>query len=269
MTDITERVRERYGAAARRAQGDGEADCGCACGEHGCCGGGAGEIALTLGYSADDVARAGAGNLGLGCGNPLALAKIAPGMTVLDLGSGAGFDAFLAAERVGPSGRVIGVDLTPEMIALARRNAAARGDTNVEFRAGRIEALPVDDASVDLVLSNCVINLVPEKASAFAEVARVLKPGGTLSVSDLVLLAPLADALRDDLEAHVGCVAGASPIGEYVSALLAVGLVDVAVSTITPAGAMLAGLAAPEAARAQAARALVSATFVARKPQSA
>ncbi len=268
MSDITDRVRERYGAAARKAQGDHAADCGCGCNDRGsCCGGGAGTIALTLGYSEKDVAEAGEGNLGLGCGNPLALARIAPGMTVLDLGSGAGFDAFLAAARVGPTGRVIGVDMTPDMIALARKNAAKRGDTNVEFRAGRLEALPVDDASVDLILSNCVLNLVPEKERAFREAARVLKPGGTLSVSDLVLLAPLSDALRQNVTAYVGCVAGASPLGEYVSQLFDAGLVDVAVTSITPAGAMLAGLGVSDADRASAERALVSANFVARKPR--
>src|SRR5882672_2990625 len=164
MNDIVDQVRERYGAAARRAQGDVSAACGCACGcggnsDAGCCGGGAGDIALHIGYDADDVARGGDSNLGLGCGNPLGLAAIRPGMTVLDLGSGAGFDVFLAAARVGDAGRVIGVDMTPDMLALANKNAAARGATNVEFREGRIEALPVADASVDLVISNCVINL--------------------------------------------------------------------------------------------------------------
>jgi len=198
MESIVEKVRERYGLAAQRAADGTQAGCGCDCESLGCCGGGhdAGSIARAIGYSDEDLATAGDGNLGLGCGNPLGLAAIAPGMTVLDLGSGAGFDAFLAAERVGPGGRVIGVDMTPEMLALARRNAEVRGVTNVEFRAGRIEELPVEDASVDLVISNCVINLSTDKPAVFGEIARVLKPGGALSVSDLVLVSDLPDAVR-------------------------------------------------------------------------
>ena len=239
-----EQVRERYAAAARRAAGETDpAALKPACCGPTCCGGDgdAEAIAKSIGYSDADLASAGEGNLGLGCGNPLALASIRPGMTVLDLGSGAGFDAFLAAERVGPGGRVIGVDMTDEMLALARKNAVARGATNVEFRRGRLEALPVDDGSVDLVISNCVINLVPDKAAAFAEIARVLAPGGAVSISDLVLLGPLPDSVRGDVEAYVGCVAGASPLGEYPAGLLAAGLIDVSIPRIVGAG--LTGLA--------------------------
>ena len=265
MNDITDEVRERYGAAARRAQGDTSAACGCGCGT-GCCGGGAGDIALQVGYAAADVAKGGDSNLGLGCGNPLGLAAIRPGMTVLDLGSGAGFDAFLAAERVGDAGRVIGVDMTPDMLALARKNAAARGATNVEFREGRIEALPVEDASVDLVISNCVINLAPDKPRVFREIARVLKPGGAVSVSDLVLVRPLPAALASSVDAYVGCVAGASPLGEYIALLAGAGFTELAIPTLVPAGLMVAGLAVDDAARTAAAQALVSATFAAKKP---
>src|SRR5688572_22797725 len=240
-TTKVEQVRERYADVARRAAGTAtETEAKSCCGPS-CCGGAtdAATIAKDLGYSDQDLATAGEGNLGLGCGNPLALAAIRPGMTVLDLGSGAGFDAFLAAERVGPTGRVIGVDMTEEMLALARQNAAARGASNVEFRGGRLEALPVADGSVDLVISNCVINLVPDKAAVFAEVARVLKPEGTISVSDLVLLGPLPEAVKADVEAYVGCIAGASPLGEYPALLLAAGLDEVTIPRLAGAGSMV------------------------------
>jgi SAM-dependent methyltransferase len=270
---VVEQVRERYAGVARRAAGSeaaaerGEKSC---CGPT-CCGDGTdtATIARGLGYSEADLATAGEGNLGLGCGNPLALAAIRPGMTVLDLGSGAGFDAFLAAERVGPGGRVIGVDMTEEMLVLARRNAAARGAANVEFRPGRLEALPVEDASVDLVISNCVINLVPDKEAVFREVARVLKPGGTISVSDLVLLGPLPDSVKTDVEAYVGCIAGASPLGEYPARLLDAGLVEVTIPRLARAASMVEGLgggAIPRDDVARAAAVVASAVFHARKP---
>jgi SAM-dependent methyltransferase len=227
---IVDAVRERYGEAARSAAAGGTASC---CGPAACGGeiADTADVALRLGYTAADVAAAD-GNLGLGCGNPLALAAIRPGMTVLDLGSGAGFDAFLAAERVGPTGRVIGVDMTPDMLSLARANAAKRGATNVEFREGRIEALPVEDATVDLVISNCVINLSTDKPAVFRELARVLKPGGTVSVSDLVLVADLPADVKADVLSYVGCVAGALPLGEYVALLHAAGLDGVRVERI-------------------------------------
>lgn len=188
-TTITEAVRERYASIAR-----GERGCGCS----------SPATTVAIGYSADDLAIAGAANLGLGCGNPLALAGIEPGMTVLDLGSGAGFDAFLAWRRVGPAGRVIGVDMTDEMLGLARENAQKLGATNVEFRKGSIERLPVEDASVDLVISNCVVNLSPDKPAVFRELARVLKPGGRFALSDIVLLGPLPPAIAADIQAYVG-----------------------------------------------------------------
>ncbi len=262
--DLTREVQKRYGETARRAHEGDSAGC-CATS---CCGDATdtGSIALGLGYTSEDVATAGEGNLGLGCGNPLALATIEPGMTVLDLGSGAGFDAFLAAERVGPNGRVIGVDMTPEMLALARKNATVRGATNVEFREGRIERLPVEDASVDFVISNCVINLSPDKPAVFAELARVLKPGGRISLSDLVLTGELPEAVRASVLAYVGCVAGASSVGEYIARLLDAGLGEVALTRIVPAGSMLEGLEGIGGANDPAARAVVSATFTARKP---
>ena len=244
--DIVDRVKERYGEAARSAASGDKAGC---C-EASCCGAeDAGAVAVRIGYEASDVAGAD-GNLGLGCGNPLALAAIRPGMTVLDLGSGAGFDAFLAAERVGPDGRVIGVDMTPDMLALARANAAKRGAMNVEFREGRIEALPVEDASVDLVISNCVINLSTDKPAVFREIARVLRPGGRVSVSDLVLVADLPEDVKQSVLEYVGCVAGALPLGAYVGLLLDAGLGDVSIARIAPYER----------------REVVSATFVASQP---
>jgi SAM-dependent methyltransferase len=188
-----------------------------------CCGGAtpnADTIARRIGYSDEDVRAVPAGaNLGLGCGNPLALANVEPGEIVLDLGSGAGFDALLAARVVGPTGRVVGIDMTPEMIARAEANAEKAGVENVEFRRGYIEALPVDDATVDVVISNCVINLSPEKARVFAEAHRVLRPGGRLAISDLVLKAPLPTELFRSVEAYIGCVAGAMQRDDYLAAI--------------------------------------------------
>jgi len=221
--DIRETVREKYGALA---EGN---DCGCGCstGAASCCG--TDEATMTtLGYSKEELAtipeRA---NLGLGCGNPLAHAGVKPGETVLDLGSGAGIDAFLAAREVGPSGRVIGVDMTASMIARARENAAKGGYANVEFRLGEIENLPVADASVDVIISNCVINLSPDKRRVFAEALRALRPGGRLVISDLVLTKPLPDKVRQSIEAYVGCVAGASLKDEYLQLVRDAGFRDV------------------------------------------
>ncbi|MGC2352857.1 MAG: arsenite methyltransferase [Candidatus Udaeobacter sp.] len=200
---IREEVRQRYGATAR-----GESS---SCGD-GCCSSTSTEM---LGYSAEDSAIAPEpANLGLGCGNPLAIASLQPGQTVLDLGCGAGFDSFLAARAVGPSGTVIGVDMTHEMLAKARENARNHGFRNVEFRLGEIEALPVADQSVDVIISNCVINLSPEKPRVFAEAYRVLKPGGRLAVADIVATATLPDEIRGDWAAYTGCMAGASQIGD-------------------------------------------------------
>jgi SAM-dependent methyltransferase len=174
--------------------------------------------------------------MGLGCGNPVALAGIAEGETVLDLGSGGGIDVFLAARKTGDAGRVIGVDMTPEMLERAEANAAKLGFDNVEFRPGLIEDLPVGDATVDVVISNCVINLAPDKRAVFAEVARVLRNGGRLIVSDIVTDGPLPDAIVNDPEAWAACVGGALPRTDYVDAIRAAGLVDVEVLAETGSG---------------------------------
>ena len=168
-------------------------------------------------------------NLGLGCGNPVALASIKDGETVVDLGSGVGFDCFLAASRVGQHGRVIGVDMTPEMVARARENAAKGGYSNVEFRLGEIENLPVEDSLADLVISNCVINLSTDKARVFAEAYRVLKPSGRLMVSDIVLLKPLPPPILNSIAAYVGCIAGAAMKTDYIAAIRTAGFQDVTI----------------------------------------
>lgn len=172
-------------------------------------------------------------NLGLGCGNPLALASIKEGEVVLDLGSGAGFDSFLAAEKVGESGRVIGVDMTVEMIARAKANAEKGGYSNVEFRMGEIEALPVEASSVDRVISNCVINLVPDKNKAFSEAFRVLKPGGRMMVSDVVLLKELPPDIMEDIDLYIGCVAAAMLRENYLESIGLAGFEEIEVMTDT------------------------------------
>ena len=192
------------------------------------------EQARTLGYSEADLAAVPEGaNLGLGCGNPVALASLQPGQTVLDLGSGAGFDAFLAARAVGPTGRVIGVDMTPEMVTKARANAKRGGYAHVEFRFGEIEALPVADATVDVVISNCVINLCPDKRPVYREAFRALRPGGRLAVSDVVAREELPDAVRQDLSLYSGCLAGATVRSDLVQILEEAGFRDI---TIKPRG---------------------------------
>jgi SAM-dependent methyltransferase len=207
-------------------------------------------VSLEIGYAKKDLSSLPEGaDLGLGCGAPIARLELKPGETVLDLGSGAGIDAFLAAEEVGPEGRVIGVDMTPQMLERARRNAASTGHANVEFREGRLEALPVDDASVDAVTSNCVINLVPDKAAVFAEVARVLKPGGRMVVSDIVLDRPLPEAVKQDMAAWVACISGALSRKEYIGLVERAGLASVEVLKDDDYGAALE-TAAPDQARA-------------------
>jgi arsenite methyltransferase len=199
---IREEIRRRYGATA-----SGESTCA-----DDCC---SSTEATALGYSAEQTASAPeAANLGLGCGNPLAIASLKDGQVVLDLGSGAGFDCFLAARAVGRSGKVIGVDMTHEMLRKARENAQKNGFVNVEFRLGEIEALPVADNSVDVIISNCVINLSPEKQRVFNESFRVLKSGGRLAVADMVATAPLPDDIKADWGAYTGCMAGASQIAD-------------------------------------------------------
>jgi arsenite methyltransferase len=188
------------------------------------------EKAYAMGYSAEETAAVPEGaNLGLGCGNPTAIAALQAGETVLDLGSGAGFDCFLAARAVGNTGHVIGVDMTPEMLRKARENAAKGGFTNVEFRLGEIEHLPVADASVDVILSNCVINLSPEKSQVFREAYRVLKPGGRLAISDVVTTAPLPEEIQNDLSFKTCCVAGAALIDDFQQMLREVGFIDICI----------------------------------------
>ena len=187
-------------------------------------------ISQELGYSASDLAGVPKeADLGLGCGVPLGHLKLEAGETVVDLGSGPGLDALIAAKQVGNTGRVIGVDMTPEMLERARATAAKAGATNVDFRQGRLERLPVETASVDAVTSNCVINLVPDKAAVFGEIARVLKPGGRVVVSDIVLDRPLPEAVAKDVFAWCGCVAGASDREQYLALVEAAGLGDVEV----------------------------------------
>jgi len=239
-------VKQRYGAIASQADrpccpdaaSQSQQPC---CADAAPCCPGQPTIAERIGYSPEDLATLPqAAGATLGCGNPLALASIIPGETVLDLGSGAGFDAFLAAQRVGETGRVIGVDLTPEMIAQARANARKGGYANVEFRLGDIESLPVEDASVDLVISNCVLVLVPDKAKAFREVARVLKPGGRIAISDIVLDGDLPEVLKGDEDGWCSCISGAVGRADYLAAVTAAGLEDVRVLSEADASDLLA-----------------------------
>lgn len=252
---LRDTVREGYAKIARTGQWSGVKEtqqapgCGTppASGTGGCCGGSTvspDDVARAVGYDNATLAAIPEGaNLGLSCGNPAAIAALAPGETVLDLGSGGGFDCFIAGPRVGAGGRVIGVDMTPDMLSRARRNLtayrASSGLDNVEFRLGEIEHLPVADNSVDVIISNCVLNLSPDKPRVWREIARVLKPGGRVAVSDLALLRPLPDALRQDIEALVGCVAGAVLLDQMRQAAADAGLADI---TLTPKPQYVAAL---------------------------
>ena len=225
---IKEMVRARYGGIAARAS---EASC-CAPAASSCCGPetASDEKARRMGYSEAELAAVPEGaNLGLGCGNPQAIAAMQPGEIVVDLGSGAGFDCFLAAQQVGDTGQVIGVDMTHEMLKKARGNAARIGARNVEFRLGELEHLPIADNTADVVISNCVINLVPDKEQVFREAFRVLKPGGRLAVSDVINIAPLPPELRADPTLLCGCVAGAAPAALIEAWLSEAGFADVRV----------------------------------------
>ena len=213
---IEEVVREKYGAVAASSLSS----------EHA----GVRSVAEAFGYSPEELSSIPAGaNMGLSCGNPTATANLRPGEVVVDLGSGGGLDVFLAAKKVGPTGRAIGIDMTPEMLSRARANAERQGFSNGEFHEATIDKLPLPDASVDCVISNCVINLAPDKRAVLREIARVLKPGGRLAVSDIALKKPLPPEIGDDLLAYVGCIAGAIPIEAYTEGLKAAGFSGVEV----------------------------------------
>lgn len=233
--NIKDVVKEKYGEIAIK-----ETSC---CPTCSCCApsNSAKDISKTVGYSEEEVNTVPEGaNLGLGCGNPVALASLKEGDIVLDLGSGAGFDAFLASKRVGKTGRVIGIDMTPEMIDKAKENARKGGYKNVEFRLGEIEKLPVSDNSVDVIISNCVINLSPDKKNVFKEAFRVLKPKGRLMVSDLVLIKELPADIKESVEAYVGCIAGAIKKEEYLNFIKQAGFKNIKVISESnyPVGAM-------------------------------
>jgi SAM-dependent methyltransferase len=221
--EIRKVVRERYAKIVKQ-------DSSCCTPRKSCCGGTEliQDISQKIGYTEEELKAVPEGaNLGLGCGNPIALASLKQGETVLDLGAGAGFDCFLAARSVGDRGRVIGVDMTPEMVEKARDNARKGKYANVEFRLGEIEHLPVGDNSVDALISNCVINLSPDKRRVFAEAFRALKPGGRLMISDIVLLKELPAFIKNSIEAYIGCVAGAMLKDEYLTAIKEAGFQDV------------------------------------------
>jgi len=238
--EVRDTVREGYAQIARSGQwssikaADSPSGCGCGSGG-GCCGPSTltpDQVARAIGYAGSELSGVpGGANMGLSCGNPTAIASLKPGEVVLDLGSGGGFDCFIAGPKVGAGGRVIGVDMTPDMLSKARKNLASyreqSGLDNVEFRLGEIEHLPVPDSSVDVVISNCVINLSPDKAQVWREIARVLKPGGRVAVSDLALLRRLPEAVRGDVEALVGCIAGASLVEDIGRMAQEAGLVDI------------------------------------------
>jgi len=227
--EIKKNVREGYAQVAKSGSSCCAPQSSCSCSSNVTT-----EASKRIGYSDQEIESVPDGaNLGLGCGNPTALASLKQGEVVLDLGSGAGFDCFLAANIVGKSGKVIGVDMTPEMIEKARENARRGGYKNVEFRLGEIETLPVPDNHIDVIISNCVINLSPEKDRVFQEAFRVLKPGGRLMVSDIVLLNELPDSIKESVGAYIGCVAGASKKDDYLGLIKAAGFKDVYVADET------------------------------------
>ena len=229
---IRDEVRNHYSQIARGATA------GC------CTSDAATDATRRLGYSDAELAAAPQGaNLGLGCGNPQAIASLSPGEVVVDLGAGGGFDAFLAARAVGPTGRVLGVDMSADMVALARQNAANNGTTNVEFGLGEIEHLPIEDATADVVISNCVINLAPDKRAVYADAYRVLKPGGRLAISDIVALQELPAALADDMAARCGCVGGAALASDVTTTLRELGFTNVSVEIDPASREVLAGWA--------------------------
>ena len=210
MAEILESVRSKYGAVAESTLSSNDE--------------GVKAVAEAFGYSAEELTSIPAeANMGLSCGNPTATAHLRPGEVVVDLGSGGGLDVFLAAKKIGPEGKAIGIDMTPAMIERARANAEAGGYTNVEFHLATIDAIPLPDASVDCVISNCVLNLAPDKLAVFREIARILKPGGRLAVSDITLKGELPEAIARSMAAYVGCIAGAIRIEEYKAGLLAAG----------------------------------------------
>ncbi|WP_428486179.1 arsenite methyltransferase [Rhodopila sp.] len=259
--DIKTMVRERYGSIAQADPAD------CRAPAASCCGAAtpsdARDKSRRMGYSDVDLAAVPDGaNLGLGCGNPQAIAALRPGETVIDLGSGAGFDCFLAAAQVGAMGRVIGVDMTHEMLAKARDNAVRIGAVNVQFRLGELEHLPVADNTADVILSNCVINLVPDKAQVFRETFRTLKPGGRLAISDVVNVAPLSADLQGDTELICGCVSGAAPADRIEAWLVEAGFEQVRVTVKPESRAFIASWAPGRGIE----DCVVSATIEARKP---
>ena len=260
---IKEMVRARYGSIASSNASD--SCCGPAASS--CCGPAPAtpseDKSLRMGYSETDLISVPEGaNLGLGCGNPHAIAAMQPGEVVVDLGSGAGFDCFLAAQRVGPTGRVIGVDMTNEMLNKARENAAKVGASNVEFRLGELEHLPIADNTADVVISNCVINLVPDKAQVFRETFRVLKLGGRVAVSDIVNTAPLPDELASDATLLCGCVAGAPSVDRVRSWLAEAGFIEIEIDSRPESRELIATWAPGRGIEDY----VVSATIQARKP---
>jgi arsenite methyltransferase len=226
---IRKEVRKNYGLIA-----EGEAS---GCCSKGCCGRGSSQapesVSESLGYSWDDASSVPEGvNLGLGCGNPHAIASLKPGETVLDLGSGGGFDCFLAARAVGETGYVIGVDMTPEMVEKARKNAGRAGLANVDFRLGEIEEVPASDSSVDVVMSNCVINLSPEKQKVFIEAFRILKRGGRLAITDVVASAKLPEEVKKNMELHNACISGAEQVDELESMIESAGFAEIRIKAL-------------------------------------